>query len=40
MTRNEIFLLTYGDNVYINIGFYRNNGALSYHKNVPKTANG
>ena len=27
-TRNEIFLLTYSDNVYIKIGFYRNNGVL------------
>ena len=29
-TRNEIFLLTYSDNVYIKIGFYRNNGVLHH----------
>ena len=40
MTRNEIFLLTYSDNVYIKIGFYRNSGVASYHKNVPKTGKG
>ena len=39
-TRNEIFLLTYSDNVYIKIGFCRNNGVASYHKNVPKTEKG
>ena len=37
-TRNEIFLLTYSDN--IKIGFCRNNGVASYHKNVPKTEKG
>ena len=40
VTRNEIFLLTYSDNVYIKIGFYRNSGVASYHKNVPKTGKG